>query len=462
MNHPEDRLEAGVLVLGGGPGGYVAALRAATLGADVVLVEAGHLGGVCLNEGCIPSKVLLHAAEAVETVARAPWAAGSAAVTLDHAGLQEFKGETVDRLRAGVAGLLRARGVRTLSGVGRFTGDHTLHVTGGQGDTEVVFGSAVIATGSTPVELPSLPFDHERVVHARHVLDWAHTPDRVLVVGGGAIGVELATYLSASGAGVLLVEAQDHLLTGFDPTVSRPVVDALRARGVEIRTDTVVTDDDGTTIGLRRPDGEVTRVAAEHVVVAVGRSPLLPDLGPLDLARGPRGHLLVDSRLRTSSPHVLAVGDVTEGEALAHRAMAQGKVAGRNASGGDDVFDPVGVPSVVYSAPELARVGLGVEEARALGHRVATSRFSLRANGRALGLAADGNGLLVHDETSGLVLGFELSGPSAGEIVPSLVVALEMGAVVQDLADTVLPHPSVSEAVGELADLGLGLGLHGR
>lgn len=462
MNRPEARLEAGVLVLGGGPAGYVAALRAATLGADVVLVEAGHLGGICLNEGCIPSKVLLHAAEAVETVVRAPWAAGSAAVTLDHAGLQRFKVDTVKRLRTGIAGLLRARGVRTVSGVGRFTGDHTLVVTGDEGETEVTFGSAIIATGSTPVELSNLPFDDHRVVHARHVLDWDHTPAEVLVVGGGAIGVELATYLSASGATVLLVEAQDQLLAGFDPTVTKPVLDALRARGVEIRTGTVVEDDDGSTVGLRGPDGAVTRAAAAHVVVAVGRSPLLPDLGPLELDRGPRGHLLVDRWLRTSSPHVLAIGDVTEGPALAHRAMAQGKVAGRNAAGGDDVFDPVGVPSVVYTAPELARVGLGEDEARALGHEVATSRFSLRANGRALGLSADGNGLLVHDEGSGLVLGFELSGPSAGEIVPSLVVALEMGAVVQDLADMVLPHPSVSEVVAELADLGLGLGLHGR
>ncbi|ANH37627.1 Dihydrolipoyl dehydrogenase [Nocardioides dokdonensis FR1436] len=462
MSAAPERVRTEVLVLGGGPGGYVAALRAATLGAEVTLVERDHLGGVCLNEGCIPSKILLHAAETVESVVHAPWARSNSPITLDHAGLQLFKTDTVGRLRGGIAGLLRARRVRVITGLGRFTGEHTLAVEGADGGTEVEFDYAVVATGSAPVELASLPFDHDRVVHARHVLDWRHTPDRVVVVGGGAIGVELATFLGASGAEVLLVEAQDRLLAGFDATVVRPVLDALRERGVSIRTSTVVEDDDGTTVGLRSAAGEVERIETDHVVVAVGRRPLLPDLGPLDLRRGPGGHLLVDDRLRTSAPHVFAIGDLTQGPALAHRAMAQGKVAGHNAHGADEVFDPVCVPSVVYSAPELARAGLTPDEAQALGHDVATTRFSLRGNGRALGLGVDGDGLLLHDAVTGLVLGFELSGPAAGEVVPSLVVALEMGAVVQDLADMVFPHPSVSEVVGEMADLALGLGLHGR
>lgn len=462
MSAVSERAQTEVLVLGGGPGGYVAALRAATLGAAVTLVERDHLGGVCLNEGCIPSKILLHAAETVESVVRAPWAHSDSPITLDHTGLQHFKTETVGRLRGGIAGLLRARHIRVVRGTGRFTGAHVLSVDGSDGTTEIEFGSAVLATGSAAVELASLPFDRDRVVHARHVLDWSHTPARVVVVGGGAIGVELATYLAASGASVLLVEAQERLLAGFDPIVARPVLDGLRARGVEIRTSSLIEDDDGTSVGVRHADGELEWIETDHVVVAVGRTPLLPDVGPLDLRCGQGGHLLVDDRLRTSVPHVFAIGDLTQGPALAHRAMAQGKVAGHNAYGADEVFDPVCVPSVVYSTPEMARAGLRVEQAEALGHDVATTRFSLRGNGRALGLGVDGDGLLLHDAATGVVLGFELSGPAAGEIVPSLVVALEMGAVIQDLADMVFPHPSVSEVVGEMADLALGLGLHSR
>jgi len=455
-------IRAGVLVVGGGPGGYVAALRAATLGADVVLVEADQIGGVCLNEGCIPSKILLHAVESLASVTSAPWVVGGESLELDHGGLQAFKDATTSTLRTGVGQLLSARGVRVLSGVARFTDDHVVQVADGDGEKRVEFDSAVVATGSRPVELSHLPFDGTRVVHAAHVLSWGHTPRSVVLLGGGAIGVELATYLSGAGCAVTLVEAQAGLLAGFDPQVSRHVVDGLQARGVDIRTGATALGDDGECVTVRDAAGNEERVRADHVVVAVGRVPTLPDFGPLTPGTGDRGHLRVDRSLRTSISHVLAIGDVTEGPALAHRASAQGKVAGANVAGGDDVFEPWCIPSVVYGTPELARVGLRVEEAEALGHAVDTRRFSLRANGRALGLAAQGEGLCLFDPDSGRVLGYELAGPGAGEVVAGLGIAIELGAVVQDLADIVLPHPSIAEVTGELADLALGLGVHGR
>ena len=447
-----------VLIVGGGPGGYVAAVRAATHGARVLLADPAPLGGVCLHEGCIPSKVLLHAAALAAEARAASWLTGADSLAVDVAALQEWKGGIVTGLSRGVGGLLASRGVEVVAGRVRFTGARTALL---DEETEVAFERAVIATGSEAVALSALPFDKPGVLGSREVLALTQVPGRVVVVGAGYVGLELATLLHDLGSEVTIVEAADRALPAMEPGPVHLLLRELTGRGVVAHLSTVVEVYDDGVVRARSAQGPVT-LEADAVVVAVGRRPVTRELGldALGLTTDGRGFLPVDRSLRTTVPHVFAIGDVTPGPALAHRAMAQGKVAGANAAGRDEVFAPAAVPGVVYTRPELASVGLTSTDATAQGLDVEVTTFSLSANGRVRSLSGTGTAVAVSERGTGLLLGLHVLAPQASELAGGMALALEMGAVAEDVADTVWPHPTVSEGLGEVADALLGVPLH--
>ncbi|MEM8906135.1 MAG: dihydrolipoyl dehydrogenase [Actinomycetota bacterium] len=435
-----------VAVIGGGPGGYAAALRLAAGGREVTLVERDAVGGTCLNVGCIPSKALLHAAD----LAHLPVSAASTGVridaTVDLGAIRDHLDEVVGRLTGGVRQLLDAAGVTVVPGSARFSRPDRLAVEHGADVTHLEFGDAVVATGSRPVELAGLPLDGDRVLDSTGALAVRELPRDLVVVGGGYIGVELATAVAKLGSAVTVAEAADRLLPGMPAHLARVVHDGLLRLGVDVRVGA-----DGPAV--------VDEVDPERVVVAVGRRPASDGLG-LDrpgVRLTPSGHVVVDDA-RRAAPHVWAIGDLTPGPALAHKATAEAAVAAASILGDTAAaFDPATVPAVVYSDPEIATVGLTLDDARASDPDARSFRFPMGASARALTLGrSDGFVELVADG-AGTVIGGHLAGPDVAELAGEVALAIELAATVTDVAETIHPHPSVSESVMEAA-----LGLDGR
>jgi dihydrolipoamide dehydrogenase len=459
-----------VVVIGGGPGGYVAAIRAGQLGKKVLLVEKGELGGECLNRGCIPSKALIHAAQLYHAVRTEGPEVGllAPAVSFDLSATMRWKESVVAKERQGVTSLLRTAGVTVMPGEARFTGPRTLDVQGPDGGHERVdFGSAVIATGAVHVSLPGIEPDGDRVVNAAQVLSLSRLPRSIIVLGGGVSGCELGQFLVRVGVDVTIVELLSQLLPGVEPDLSRELTGAMERLGVHVRVGTRAT-------GLERSAGSVTlavesegrkeSITADQLFLTVGKRPASRDLGLEEAGVGvdPKsGFIPVDAQMRTNVPHIFAVGDVARPPMLAHKAYREGAVAAEAIAGLATRFDYQAMPSVVFTDPELASVGLARSEAEAAGHTVREVRFPLAALGRAHASHATGGWLkLVGDEKSGLLLGVHAVGHSVGEFISEAAHALEMGATVRDLALTIHPHPTFSEALGEAALLWLGEPMH--
>jgi dihydrolipoamide dehydrogenase len=455
-------VRADVLVLGGGPGGYTAAFRAADLGRSVVLVERyPTLGGVCLNVGCIPSKALLHMAEVIEA-ARALGEHGVefGAPKLDFERIRARKDEVVGTLTRGLAKLAEQRRVQLLTGIGRFVGAHELAVTGERGERRVAFEQAILATGSRNVRLPGVP-DDPRILDSTSALEVEGPPGRLLVVGGGVIGLELATVYLAFGWRVVIAELLAQLLSGVDRELVRPLEKRLRERCervlLETRVAAIETAEDGLEVTLEGAGAGKERF--DRVLVAVGRRPNSDELGleALGVKPDPRGFVAVDAQLRTNVPHVFAIGDVTGPPLLAHRAMHQAKAAAEVAAGRPAAFDARAVPSVAYTDPEVAWVGLGEAEARRDGVAVRKAVFPWSASGRALGMGrGEGVTRLLFAEADGRLLGAGMVGPHAGELVAEATLAIELGADAHDLALTVHAHPTLSETIAIAAELAAG------
>jgi dihydrolipoamide dehydrogenase len=473
-----------LLVIGGGPGGYSAALRAAAAGRTVTLVERDRLGGICLNVGCIPSKALIHVAD---TVALPDEAAAigvdlTASVDLDRA--QAWIGDVVGRLTGGVEQLLRDAGVTVATGTARFATARRVAVTRGDDAAFYEFNSMLLATGSRPVELGSVPFDGQRVLDSTAALALRRVPDRLTVVGGGYIGVELGGAFAKLGAEVTIVELADQLLPGMPLGLARVLERAMRARGVTIRLGTKVLGTDGDDLVVEGPTGEARlpmggtaagegpdgRGASEGrgvVVVAVGRRPNTDSLG-LAAAGVP---LHSDGRIvvgpdRRAARDVYAIGDITPGPALAHKATAEADVAVTAAGGGRAAFDPAAIPAVVFSDPQVATVGLTAEQSADAGGDPISFRFPLSASGRAQALARpEGYIELVAERGGpggGTVVGVHMVGAGVAELAAEAALAVEMGATAEDLALTIAPHPTLSEALAEAAMGALGRPLHVR
>ena len=450
-----------LMVLGAGPGGYSAAFRAADLGMQVILVERhATLGGVCLNVGCIPSKALLHvAAVADEVKALAAHGLSYGEPTLDLAGLRTWKSGVVGKLTGGLAGMAKARKVEVVRGDGRFVDAHTLRVALADGSSEDVrFEQAIIAAGSRPVMLPFLPKD-PRIVDSTGALELPFVPKRMLVIGGGIIGLEMATVYSTLGARIDVVEMQETLMTGAD----RDLVKVWEKRNtprfdrimLKTRTTGAEAAPDGIHVRFEGDAAPAEPQVYDLVLVAVGRSPngggLAADAAGVTVTD--RGFIPVDRQMRTSVPHIFAIGDLIGQPMLAHKAVHEGHVAAEVAAGHKAFFDARQIPSVAYTDPEVAWAGITEEQAKASGVAFGKSVFPWAASGRAIANGRDeGFTKLLFDEKTGRVIGGGIVGTHAGDLIGEVCLAIEMGADAHDIGHTIHPHPTLGESIGLAAE----------
>jgi dihydrolipoamide dehydrogenase len=442
-------VRADVLVLGAGPGGYTAAFRAADLGKSVVLVDRWPaLGGVCLNVGCIPSKALLHAAKVIaETREMAEHGVGFGEPSVDIGKLRGWKDQVVGRLTGGLTGLARQRKVTTLRGSGRFTSPNQVQVDLADGGTTTVdFEHAIIAAGSEPVRLPFVPHEDPRVMDSTGALELPDVPRRLLILGGGIIGLEMATVYHELGAEVTVVELMDQIIPGADKDLVQPLYKRISQTYAGVHLKTKVTAVEARPEGLVATlEGETSTTATfDRMLVAVGRRPNGPAIG---------GFVPVDKQMRTNVSHIFAIGDVVGQPMLAHKATHEGKVAAEVTAGQNSFFDARVIPSVAYTDPEVAWVGVTENEAKAAGIQYGKGVFPWAASGRALSLGRDeGLTKLLFDEASHRVIGAGVVGPSAGELIAELGLAIEMGADAADIGLTIHAHPTLSETVGMAAE----------
>ncbi|HEX6620494.1 MAG TPA: dihydrolipoyl dehydrogenase, partial [Solirubrobacteraceae bacterium] len=457
---PEADVRAQVAVLGAGPGGYTAAFRAADLGLQVALIDRGEtLGGVCLNVGCIPSKALLHVARVLaESEELSAAGVSFARPEVDIDALRGWKESVVGRLTGGLDGLARQRKLQVIRGEGRLTGPNVITVQTGDGETTVGFEHCIVAAGSSPAWLPDLP-DDERVMDSTGALDITEVPERLLVIGGGIIGLEMATVYDALGSRVTVVELMDQLIPGCDADLVKPLHKRIAARyeaiHLGVRVDAVTADDDGLTVSFAG-EGAPAPQTFDRILVAVGRRPNGAGIGAeaAGIEVDDRGFIAVDGQMRTNVGHVFAIGDVVGEPMLAHKATHEAKVAAEVIAGDDVRWDARSIPNVAYTDPEIAWTGLTETRARGEGIAYEKATFPWAASGRSLAQGRDDGltKLLVEPETRRL-LGAGIVGPNAGELIAEAVHAIEVGSDAQDIGLTIHPHPTLSETLGLAAEL---------
>ncbi|WP_133499263.1 dihydrolipoyl dehydrogenase [Cognatilysobacter terrigena] len=454
-------VECRMLVLGAGPGGYTAAFRAADLGLDTVLVERyASLGGVCLNVGCIPSKALLHAAAVIDEAQHAKdygITFGAPKIELD--ALRTYKDKVVGQLTKGLSGMAKQRNVRVVQGTGRFVSPNEVEVQGEGGTQLIRFEQCIIAAGSQAVKLPNFPWDDKRVMDSTDALDLADVPKSLLVVGGGIIGLEMATVYRALGSQVTVVELAPQLMPGADTDLVKPLADRLKKQGVAVHLNVKASGVEATKAGIKvtfEGEGAPQPTAYDRVLVAVGRSPNGAKIGAeaAGVQVTDRGFIPVDRQMRTNVPHIFAIGDVVGNPMLAHKATHEGKLGAEVAAGEKREWVARVIPSVAYTDPEIAWVGVTETEAKAKGLKVGVGKFPWAASGRAIGLGrTEGFTKLVFDEATHRVIGGGIVGVHAGDLIAEVALAIEMGAEVADIGMTIHPHPTLSESVGMAAEV---------
>ena len=459
-----------LLVIGAGPGGYVAAIRGAQKGLDTTLVEKDAFGGACLNRGCIPSKAFIHGADVAHDAATAEDIGIHADPAVDMSRMQEWKSGVVDQLTGGVEKLCKANGVSLLEGTASFEDEHTARIAHGgegQGMETVEFEHAVVATGSRPIQVPGFDFADDPVLSSEDLLNMDSLPDRLVVVGAGYIGMELSTMLAKLGTDVTVVEMLDDVLPGYEDDVQRTIRSRAEDLGIEFNFGEGATGwedtGDGVVVTTETEDGETAEYLGDAVLVAVGRQPVTDtlELESIGLEPDENGFLATDDRARTDVENVFAVGDVAGEPMLAHKASAEGIVAAEVAAGEPAALDQQAIPAAVFTDPEIATVGMTEAEAEDEGFDPVVGEMPLRASGRALSMGeSDGFVRIVADEASGIVLGGQLVGPNASELVAEVALAVEMSATLEDVAGTVHTHPTLAEAVMEAAENAQGQAIH--
>ncbi|MGR3813726.1 MAG: dihydrolipoyl dehydrogenase [Cognatishimia activa] len=455
-------VHAEVVVLGSGPGGYTAAFRAADLGKKVVLIEKdNNLGGVCLNVGCIPSKALLHAAKVITESEEM----GDHGITFDTPNvdldkLRGWKDSVVKQLTGGLGGLAKGRKVQVVTGFGTFTGPNMIEVNDNGKRSTVSFDQCIIAAGSEPVTLPFIPHDDERVIDSTGALELKDIPKRMLVLGGGIIGLEMATVYDALGTDVTIVELMDQIIPGADKDIVKPLHNRIKSRYEDIKLKTKVTAvearEDGLKVTFEDDKGEVTTDVFDKLLVSVGRRPngAKINAAAAGVAVDERGFIAVDSQQRTGQAHIFAIGDVVGQPMLAHKAVHEGKVAAEVAAGHKRHFDARVIPSVAYTDPEVAWVGVTENQAKAEGIKVGKGSFPWAASGRSLSLGrSEGITKLIFDHETDRVIGAGIVGPNAGDLIAEVALAIEMGSDATDLGHTIHPHPTLSETVNFAAEM---------
>ncbi|MFA0438372.1 dihydrolipoyl dehydrogenase [Vibrio sp. 10N.286.49.C2] len=455
----KDTIHVDIAVIGGGPGGYTAAFRAADLGLSVGLIEsAATLGGVCVNEGCIPSKTLLHATSLITEANHAQEMGISfGQIQVDIETLRNHKVKTVKTLTTGIANLADARGIKRLQGKGTFKAAHRLEVVGANSTVTVSFGKAIIATGSSPVKLPKMP-EHACIWDSSAALDLKTIPDNLLIIGGGIIGLEMAQVYAALGSNITIVEASEQLIPAADKDILQPLLKSIK-KHYQILTKTKVVDvsiiEEGVSVTM---EGKkvMEPVVFDSVLVAVGRQPNTANIGLERLGITLDSHqcIPVDSHRETSSSGVYAIGDVVAGPMLAHKATHEGKIAAESAAGLSVSQKVVAIPSVAYTSPELAWVGLTEKAAKAQGVEYTVGKIPWLVSGRAQSVnATNGVTKALFDKQDGVLLGASICGENAGELIHEAVIGLTMGTKAYDIAHAVHAHPTLSETFAFAAEL---------
>ncbi|MCY8152450.1 dihydrolipoyl dehydrogenase [Bacillus paralicheniformis] len=460
-------IETDTLVIGAGPGGYVAAIRAAQLGQKVTIVEKGNLGGVCLNVGCIPSKALINAGHRYENAKHSEEMGITAEnVKVDFTKVQEWKASVVNKLTGGVEGLLKGNKVDIVKGEAYFVDSNSVRVMDENSAQTYTFKNAIIATGSRPIELPNFKYS-DRVLNSTGALALKEIPKKLVVIGGGYIGTELGTAYANFGTEVVILEGGEEILPGFEKQMSSLVKRNLKKKGnVEIHTKAmakgVEEKADGVTVTFE-VKGEEQTIDANYVLVTVGRVANTDELGleQVGVEMTDRGIIKTDKQCRTNIPNIYAIGDIIEGPPLAHKASYEGKIAAEAIAGEAAEIDYLGIPAVVFSEPELASVGYTEAQAKEEGLAVTAAKFPFAANGRALSLnETDGFLKLVTRKEDGLVIGAQIAGASASDMISELSLAIEAGMTAEDIAMTIHAHPTLGEITMEAAEVAIGMPIH--
>ncbi|UXR61158.1 dihydrolipoyl dehydrogenase [Staphylococcus schleiferi] len=459
-------IETDTIVIGAGPGGYVAAIRAAQLGQKVTIVEKGNLGGVCLNVGCIPSKALLNVSHRFEQAQHGSDLGITAEnVSLDFGKVQNFKGSVVNKLTSGVESLLKGNKVEIVKGEAYFVDAHSLRVMDEKSAQTYNFKNAIVATGSRPIQIPNFEFGG-RVLDSTGALNLQEVPEKLVVVGGGYIGSELGTAYANFGTEVTILEGAKEILGGFEKQMVAPVKKEMKAKGMKIETEALAKSAEETENGVKvtyEVKGEEKTIEADYVLVTVGRRPNTDELGleEAGVKLTDRGLIEVDKQSRTSVDSIYAIGDIVSGLPLAHKASYEAKVAAEAIAGQNAEVDYIGMPAVCFTEPELAQVGYTEAQAKEEGIEYKASKFPYQANGRALSLD-DTNGFvklitLKEDDT---LIGAQVVGTSASDVIAELGLAIESGMNAEDIALTVHAHPTLGEMSMEAAEKALGLPIH--
>lgn len=457
-------IHAEVLVLGSGPGGYTAAFRAADLGKKVVMVERHErIGGVCLNVGCIPSKALLHTAQIInETSEMGAHGVKFGKPEVDLQELAGWKDSVVKQLTGGLQGLAKQRKVDVVNGTGSFTSPNTLKVEGKDGDKTISFDNCIIAAGSRVTKIPVFPHDDPRMMDSTDALELEDVPERLLVIGGGIIGMEMATVYDALGSRITVVEMQDSLIPGADKDIVKPLLKRVQDKYENIFLSTKVASIEPQKKGLKvKFEGKDApeEDTFDKILVAVGRTPngKLINAEAAGVAVDDWGFIATDGQMRTNVPHIFAIGDIVGQPMLAHKATHEGKVAAEVIAGQKSVFEPMTIPSVAYTDPEVAWMGMSEDEAKKEGIDYVKGAFPWAASGRSLSLGRD-DGLTkaLFEKESGRLIGAGIVGPNAGELIAEAALALEMGADAEDIGLTIHPHPTLSETLCFAAEMAEG------
>lgn len=456
-----------VAVIGGGPGGYVAGIRLGQLGKKAVVIEKEHLGGVCLNWGCIPSKALIHAANLVgELHEFGEFGISAKELTVDATKLQAWKDGIIKKQRGGIKSLLGANGCEHVKGEAKITGPKTLEVTTEAGVDTITFEHLVLAHGASVIEIPGFPYDDEVVGYARHAVSYNPVPQRLVIIGGGVIGSELGMVYAKLGAKVTIVEMLDGVLAGMDTDLVRPIAKRMKKLGMEVLTKAKakgVTKTGKSAVVEVEVDGAIKKLEADKVLVAVGFRANNKAIGldKLGVATDERGWIKIDERCRTSVPHVYAIGDCTGAPLLAHRSSKMGEVAAEVIAGHPAAFDVRAMPLAVFTEPEVAQAGLTEADAKKAGYDVAVGSFPMAALGRAATMnSTDGLVKVVIDKKTDVVLGVGITAFNACDLIAEACLAIEMGALAEDVALTVHAHPTLSEGMMEAAKAARGEAIH--
>ncbi|MCM3663264.1 dihydrolipoyl dehydrogenase [Mesobacillus subterraneus] len=459
-------IETDTLVVGAGPGGYVAAIRAAQLGQKVTIVEKATLGGVCLNVGCIPSKALISAGHRYENAKHSEdMGIFAENVTVDFSKVQEFKAGVVKKLTGGVEGLLKGNKIDIVRGEAYFVDANTIRVMDENSAQTYTFKNAIIATGSRPIEIPAFKYT-KRVLDSTGALNLQELPKSIVVIGGGYIGTELGGAYASFGTKVTILEGADEILNGFEKQMSALVKRNLKKKGAEIITKALAKGVEETETGVTvsyEVKGEEQKVEADYVFVMVGRKPNTDELGleQVGVEMTDRGVIKIDKQCRTNVSSIYAIGDVVEGPPLAHKASYEGKIAAEAIAGHPSEIDYLAIPAVVFSDPELASVGYSEKQAKDAGINITASKFPFAANGRALSLnQTDGFLKLITRKEDDIVIGAQIAGPNASDMIAELGLAIEAGMTAEDLAMTIHAHPTLGEITMEAAEVALGNPIH--